>query len=245
MGKLTARSQSGTLNTASVMHAVNDPSGTPASSKETIAAVRTAMTLGAATDLAGGTALTINTAYEDTLAANRVLTFSGTPAEGDRISLKMDVTGATRTLTIPTSKRVSTSGTTTSLDFPVGEHSLTWIYINTAWVLWDSAPSTVTDGWSGIFRTGADDTVNLVQKAPFAGTITSTTTKSASGTATYTFKINTTALGGTANSVSSVESEQAHASANAFVAGDDIVVTRSADATCVDASFTIKYTREI
>lgn len=245
MGKLSARSQSGTLNTASVIHAVNDPSGTPTSSKETLAALRTAITLGAATDLAGGTALTINTAYEDTLSANRTLTFSGTPAEGDLISLKIDVTGATRTLTIPTSKRIGTSGTTTSIAFEVGEHSLVWRYINAAWVLWDSGPTTITENWSGMFRTGGDDTVTLIQNAPFAGTITSTTTKSASGTATYTFKINTTALGGTANSVSSAESEQAHSTANAFAVGDDIVLTRSANSTCVDAAFTIKYTREI
>lgn len=35
MGKLTARSQSGTLLRTSITHAVNDPSGTPVSSKET------------------------------------------------------------------------------------------------------------------------------------------------------------------------------------------------------------------
>lgn len=77
----------------------------------------------------------------------------------------------------------------------------------------------------------------------FAGTINKVTTKSASGTCTATVKINTTALGGTANSVSSTEQEQEHSSANEFVAGDDIVLTVSANSLCEDMSLNIEYTR--
>ena len=76
-------------------------------------------------------------------------------------------------------------------------------------------------------------------------TITETTTKSASGTCTATFKINATALGGTANSVSSTEQSQAHASANVAVAGDDLVLTISANSACADLSFTISGTRSL
>lgn len=107
------------------------------------------------------------------------------------------------------------------------------------------ATKTRTEAMAGGLEVPENKSYTLVLNIPFAGTITSTTTKSVSGTCTATFKINTTALGGTANAVSSSEQEQAHASANAFVAGDDIVLTVSANAACVDMSFTIKYTRTV
>jgi len=103
--------------------------------------------------------------------------------------------------------------------------------------------SIAIQSWSGILLKPADQSYKLVIKCPFAGTITETTTMCASGTATATFKINTTALGGTANAISNTEQSQAHASANAFSVGDDIQVTISSNSSCVDASFTIEYTR--
>jgi|TARA_R110000822_G_scaffold152112_8_gene291338 hypothetical protein len=101
----------------------------------------------------------------------------------------------------------------------------------------------LVDFISGLIQSPTDSSYKLIIKAPYAGRITETTTESVSGTCTATFKINTTALGGTANSVSSTEESQAHVSANAFIAGDDIVLTVSANATCVDMSFTIKFTK--
>lgn len=91
----------------------------------------------------------------------------------------------------------------------------------------------------------ADGTYILVLKSAIAGTITETTSICASGTATATFKVDTTALGGTANSVSSSEQSQAHSSSNAFAAGDDIVVTISSASSCVNPVFTIKYTTSL
>lgn len=96
---------------------------------------------------------------------------------------------------------------------------------------------------SGYIGTVADKNYKIVVKAAHGGTFTETTTISESGTATFTFKINSTALGGTANSVSSAEQSQAHASNNVFVPGDDIVITASANSSCLGASFTMKYTR--
>jgi hypothetical protein len=96
---------------------------------------------------------------------------------------------------------------------------------------------------SGYIGTVADKTYKLVVKAAHAGTITEATTISESGSCTATFKINTTALGGTANSVSSSESSQAHASSNSFSAGDDIQLTVSGNSSCLGLSFTLKYTR--
>lgn len=102
-----------------------------------------------------------------------------------------------------------------------------------------------TEFISGFIESPADQDYKLIVKIPHGGTITETTTISASGTCTATFKINTTALGGTANSVSSSEQSQAHASANAFSADDDIVLTVSSNSSCADMSFTIKYTKTL
>jgi hypothetical protein len=94
----------------------------------------------------------------------------------------------------------------------------------------------------GFISSPSEKDYRIVLKAAHGGTITETTTRSASGTCTATFKINTTALGGTANSVSNSESSQSHASNNVFSAGDDIVITISSNSSCADMSFTIKYT---
>ncbi|TXE18604.1 hypothetical protein ES692_06055 [Psychroserpens burtonensis] len=104
---------------------------------------------------------------------------------------------------------------------------------------------TQTDFISTLIASPADATYKLIVKAPYAGTITETTTESVSGTCTATFKINTTALGGTENSVSDTKTSQTHSSANVFSAGDDIVLTVSANSTCVDMSFTIKFNKTL
>ena len=109
----------------------------------------------------------------------------------------------------------------------------------------DFAAQSQTETIAGFIETPSDKTYKLVVKSPFAMTITETTTISASGTCTATFKINTTALGGTANSVSSTEQSQTHSSANSVSVGDDIQVTISANASCADMSFTIKGTRTL
>jgi hypothetical protein len=96
---------------------------------------------------------------------------------------------------------------------------------------------------SGFISAPANKDYRIVVNAAHGGTITETTTRSASGTCTATFKVNTTALGGTANSVSSTEQSRTHSSSNTFVAGDDIVITVSANSSCADMSFTVKYTR--
>jgi hypothetical protein len=79
----------------------------------------------------------------------------------------------------------------------------------------------------------------VVVNSALARTITGVTTRSSTGTCTLTVKINTTALGGTANSVSSTESTQAHTSANAVAVGDDIVFTVSANSAAENVSVTL------
>jgi len=76
-------------------------------------------------------------------------------------------------------------------------------------------------------------------------TILQVTSKSASGTATATIKIGTTALGGTANSVSSSEQVQSHTSANEAAASDDVKATISSNSSCEMMELSIKYTRPL
>ena len=82
--------------------------------------------------------------------------------------------------------------------------------------------------------TVADQDYVLWWDAPFAGVIDTVRTKSQSGTCTLTGKVNTTALGGTANSVSSTATEQAHSTSNTFVKGDKVLFTVSSNSSCLD-----------
>ena len=105
--------------------------------------------------------------------------------------------------------------------------------------------SSQTDFISGVIPVLADQDYRLVINIPYGCTINETTTRCTSGTATATFKINTTALGGTANSVSTSEQVQTHSSANTVATGDDIVLTISSNSSAVFLSFTIKITRTL
>lgn len=82
-------------------------------------------------------------------------------------------------------------------------------------------------------------------KMPFGGVINETVTKCISGTCTAQFKINAVNLDGTTNAVSSAEVTVTHAATNVFAAGDDLVVTISANASCLDMAFTLKFTRDL
>lgn len=98
--------------------------------------------------------------------------------------------------------------------------------------------------FSGMILVPANQDYRIALNLPFPGQILAVTTRCTSGTCTLTGKINTTALGGTANAVSSAEQEQAHSSNNTWVIGDDIVLTISANASCLNLSFTIKYVKK-
>lgn len=100
-----------------------------------------------------------------------------------------------------------------------------------------SKPQTWEQSWTFIAPENGD--YRMVVDAKFARTITSVTTRCASGSITLTAKINTTALGGSANSVSTSEQTQSHSSANALAVGDDIVFTFSSNASCDSATVTL------
>ena len=91
----------------------------------------------------------------------------------------------------------------------------------------------------GRFGTGANDTQVLTVYAPYAGTITNFVTQAASGTATYQLTINGTNVTGGANAVSSTLVNNAPSAANVVAVGDKIAIVRTADATCVNADFSV------
>lgn len=99
----------------------------------------------------------------------------------------------------------------------------------------------IKDGWSGNIKKVAEETITLVLAASFPGTVTKTDTQSATGTCTFTFKLNGVAFDGTANDVSTSKQSQNHTTA--FVLDDKIEVTMSANSGCEKAAFTIHYTR--
>lgn len=104
---------------------------------------------------------------------------------------------------------------------------------------------TITEGGSWLIPIVANGDYVVIQNVPFGGTITETTSQADSGTCTATFKVNSTALGGSAHSVSSSEVITARSSSNAFVAGDDIVITIASNSACINCRLALKYTRTI
>jgi hypothetical protein len=110
-----------------------------------------------------------------------------------------------------------------------------------------SAARTQTEfgGSASIIGAVADGDYTIVLHMPHAGTITETTAKSVSGTATVTVKINSTALGGAAHSVTTTKVSTARSSANAFAAGDALVLTVASGASLNGLLFSFKYTRTL
>lgn len=85
----------------------------------------------------------------------------------------------------------------------------------------------------------------IIVASKYARTINEITTVCSTGTATVTGKINSTNLGGTANSASTTEQTQTHSSANSVAVGDDIVLTISAVSSIKNLSINIKATRTL
>ncbi len=98
-----------------------------------------------------------------------------------------------------------------------------------------------TINWEMTFVENGD--YSLFLNSPYAFEINSVTTKSSSGTCTATVKINTTTLGGTANSVSSSEQTQAHTTNNSAAIGDDVILTISSNSSCERMKLSLKITR--
>lgn len=105
-----------------------------------------------------------------------------------------------------------------------------------------AAAAAQTDRLSIYVVTPSDGDTVLLRPFPTGATISEVRTQSVSGTCTLTVKIGATALGGTANSVSSTETAQAHSSANVAVTSDNLTLTVSSNAACIGMSVTLTYT---
>lgn len=90
--------------------------------------------------------------------------------------------------------------------------------------------------------TVANETIYVVLKSAFAFTVTDIATDATSGTCTLTGQIDGTPLGGTANSVSTTETNQAHASANAVAVGNDLTCVITSNSSCLGMRVRIQYT---
>lgn len=102
---------------------------------------------------------------------------------------------------------------------------------------------TVTDSRSGVIEYPSAKNYVVWIKVPFDLTVVSMTTKSSRGTCRLTAKINSTAITGLANSVSTSEVTNTATAANTASAGDDIVLTVSSLSGAQDVSFTINFER--
>jgi hypothetical protein len=87
--------------------------------------------------------------------------------------------------------------------------------------------------------------VTAVVDAKSAFTITESTTKSSSGTGTLTIKINGTAIGGNANSVSSTKDTQTHSTGNSVNVGDTVTCTVASASSLNDLAVSIKCTQAL
>jgi hypothetical protein len=155
----------------------------------------------------------------------------GTDSPSERLSVAGNIT-ATGALTLGTALAVAQGGTGAT-DAGTARTNLS------------AAARSQTDQISGFIASPANKLYRIAIKMAFAGTITETTTRSASGTCTATFSINGSNLGGAANSVSSTEQSVSRTTSNTFAAGDDVELTVSSNSSCVDMSFTIAYTRTL
>lgn len=102
---------------------------------------------------------------------------------------------------------------------------------------------TTVDSRDWEMRFVEDGTYSLALNTPFGFTISDVTTRCDTGTCTATIKINGVSLGGTANSVSSSESTQAHTTANVAAVGDDVTLVISSNSSCENMRLSFKFTR--
>lgn len=106
-------------------------------------------------------------------------------------------------------------------------------------------PEDVVEFASTLIELADDKDYPLILNLPGEAEIISMTTDCTAGTATATGKINGTALGGTANAVSTTEQTQLHTTNNIWVPGDRLVVTISSNADAENVTVSIAYKRRL
>lgn len=109
----------------------------------------------------------------------------------------------------------------------------------------DILNGTITDDRMLVVQFVEDGDYPIFRNIPYDMEIFAVTSKCASGTCTATVKIGSTALGGTANGVSSSEQIQAHTSDNEAAAGSDVIATISSNSDCEMMELSIHYRRTL
>lgn len=111
-------------------------------------------------------------------------------------------------------------------------------------VVFDNLGMTTQTGFvSGIVEAPTNKDFRIVEKVPFAYTLTELACKLSAGTLTATLKINATGVTGGALSVTSAQGSGTLTANNVCVAGDVVLITVSAVAAPADLSYTLKFTR--
>ncbi len=101
------------------------------------------------------------------------------------------------------------------------------------------------DCWCDFVPKVVNGDIVVQQKVNFAGTIASTVTDCEAGACSVRVKIDGVNVGSTANAVSTTETEQTHAAANTFTAGQTISYTISGNSGCLGARVQINYSRNL
>lgn len=92
-----------------------------------------------------------------------------------------------------------------------------------------------------LFRAPQEETVTIILNCPFKWIIDLSTVKTKTGTATVTFAIDDTPLGGDPNSASTGQDEQTHDADNVCDVGQDITATFSGvSVDCESLSITLR-----
>lgn len=106
-----------------------------------------------------------------------------------------------------------------------------------------AAGTTQTEFISGVITIPANKDYRIVEKIPYAATLTGFTAKTSTGTITATLKINSTAVTTGAISVTSSQASVTPSALNTMVATDALVLTLSSNSSAADVSFTVTWTR--
>lgn len=180
-------------------------------------------------------------------ATSYTWTVTGTPTTGKATSIRVIGHTAASTITLPagTWRSAGLNSAITTFVVPANWQGRIGVAKTAAGydIIGEPQPL-LQKAIESTFATGGNDTQTVALHLPsgFAGTITNFITQCSSGTATYVLNINGTPVTGASNSVSTTKVNNTATAANVVVAGDKITITRSADATCINADFAILVT---
>jgi hypothetical protein len=106
-----------------------------------------------------------------------------------------------------------------------------------------SALTTFTDFISGLITAPTNQDYRIVEKLPFAITVTSFSAKTSTGTVTAALSINAAAITGGSLNASSTQTTVTPSALNTAAIGSALVLTGSATTGPANLSFTVVYTR--